>query len=165
MISNYSESRLTERQARLVSYWKSKSVDGCWPARGDINPGEVLSTLATVSLVELTGEDFRFRLTGSRIRTIFGHDPQGQLIAEIDETVEEAGSASMAVALESGRPVSGSRKLGHRWHLWLRLPLLDERGAPRLVLCADEICDADPDGDTLPVFVRHTLTSDQQAAA
>lgn len=138
---SHAESVLPERQQRLVAYWKSKQIAGTWPGRRDINPGDVLGALSTVSLVEWSSEGFRFRLTGSRLRDLFGGNVQGKLISHIDKSVEEAGSASMDLALETGRPVSGSRQVMGRWHFWLRLPLLDEQGRPRLVLCADELCD------------------------
>ncbi|MEM9668275.1 MAG: PAS domain-containing protein [Pseudomonadota bacterium] len=138
-------SHLTERQKELVEYWKSKSTDGKWPCRSDINPGDVLSALASISLIERDEDGFRFRLTGSSLRSVFGGNVQGQLIREIDVAVEEAGSASLEVTLENGHPVCGSRKMGDRWHIWLRLPLLDETGDPRLVLCSDEVVAADPD--------------------
>ncbi|MEO0883108.1 MAG: PAS domain-containing protein [Pseudomonadota bacterium] len=148
------KSRLTERQESLVSYWKSKCSDGLWPSRQDINPGHVLNALASISLVEKRGDQFRFRLTGSSLRRVFGGDLTGQVIREIDRLGEDAGSASMSIALETGRPVYGSRKIGSEWHIWLRLPLLNEHGAPDLVLCADEVVQADPDAKERPAFAR-----------
>jgi len=159
-----SESRLTELQQRLVAYWKSKMVDGVLPSRRDINPGEVLGALAHVSLVEKNADGFRFRLTGSHLRTIFGTDVQGQLMSEIDLTVEEAGSASMGITLETERPVSGCRKVGKKFHRWLRLPLRSDDGEPHLVLCVDELCVTDT-GATSKSFVRHTLTASESIAA
>ncbi|MEM6899852.1 MAG: PAS domain-containing protein [Pseudomonadota bacterium] len=139
------KSPLTERQHSLLSYWKSKCVSGAWPSRRDINPGHVLSALSSISLVECNMHGFRFRLTGSSLRAVFGGDLAGQFIDLIDEKVEEAGSASMSLALETGLPVYGSRRFRSEWHIWLRLPLLDEHGRPQLVLCADDIVQADPD--------------------
>lgn len=158
------ESVLPERQQRLVAYWKSKQVAGTWPGRRDINPGDVLGALSTVSLVERSAEGFRFRLTGSRLRDLFGGNLQGKLISLIDRSVEEAGSASMDLALETGRPVSGSRKVMGRWHFWLRLPLLDEQGRPRLVLCADELCD-DASGGVTNRHADETPATDTSVAA
>ncbi|MEM7661946.1 MAG: PAS domain-containing protein [Pseudomonadota bacterium] len=139
------KSRLTERQENLVSYWKSKCIQEQWPRRQDINPGDVLNALSSISLVQRSDDGFRFRLTGSSLTALFGGDLAGQFIRDIDTEVEEAGSASMEIALETGRPVYGSRKFGTQWHIWLRLPLLTEVGEPLLVLCVDEIVQADPD--------------------
>jgi len=150
------KSSLTERQERLVAYWKSKRADGRWPSRKDINPGEVLNALASISLVERSSDGFRFRLKGSKLRSVFGGDLTGQFINKIDNQVAEAGSASMSVALETGHPVSGSRKVRGQWHIWLRLPLLDEAGNPTLVLCADEVVNADPDAQITPAFAQRT---------
>ncbi|MEL7127958.1 MAG: PAS domain-containing protein [Pseudomonadota bacterium] len=162
MTTHTHKSVLSERQARLVQYWKSKRVDGAWPSRCDINPGEVRCSLANISLVELSDQTFRFRLTGSRIQRIFGKAVVGQLLHDIDASVEEAGSASMALALETGRPISGSRRVGEKEHSWLRLPLLNEAGDPQLVLCYDEISDlsAGPQRRT----VEYTAVSEGIAA-
>ena len=129
---------MTECQNGLLSYWKSICSDGVLPSRRTLNPAQLGMALAHTSLVEKVNETFRFRLTGSRIQAVFGQEAQDRLIDGIDANTAEAGSASMELALETGRPVSGSRKVGARWHFWLRVPLLDDSGERTLVLCLDE---------------------------
>jgi len=141
---NTSESVLTERQKGVLSYWASICRNGHLPSRKALNPAQLGVALAHTSLVEKGAESFRFRLKGSRIQAVFGQHTQGRLIDEIDASIAEAGSSSMELALETGRPVSGSRKVGARWHCWLRVPLLDDSGNRTLVLCLDEFPARDP---------------------
>lgn len=129
------KSVLTEQQRSLLEYWHSICIDGQLPSRRQLNPVQLGGALASTSLVEKTQAGFRFRLMGSRIAALFGRE---HLLEEIDAHIEEAGSSSMDIALETGRSVSGSRNVGARWHCWLRVPLLDDEGNRTLVLCLDE---------------------------
>lgn len=133
-----SKSALTDRQQALLKHWTTLLAKGQIPSRRDINPGQLGVALANTSLVEREGDTFRFRLTGSRLEGLFGRRAKGRLLEEIDTNVEEAGSASMALTLETGRPVSGNRKTGTHWHCWLRVPLRDRFGNVCMVLCLDE---------------------------
>lgn len=135
---------LTEGQENLLAYWVSICRGGRIPSRRELNPALLGAALANTSLVERANNSFRFRLTGSRIEAVFGRGGEGRVIDEIDASIAEAGTESMELALETGRPVSGSRKLGARWHCWLRVPLLDDAGNRRLVLCLDEFPSREP---------------------
>ena len=72
------------------------------------------------------------------MKGLFGSNQDKSPLVVIDETISEAGSQSLELALETARPVSGNRRVGARFHCWLRLPLIDETGEPTLVLCIDE---------------------------
>lgn len=132
------ESALTERQTDLLSYWTSLCDGQSIPARRELNPARLRGALAHTSLAEKSGDKFSFRLTGSRIAALFGRNAERQLIDEIDANIAEAGSSSMDLALETGRPVIGSRRVGARWHCWVRVPLVNDQGKAALVLCLDE---------------------------
>lgn len=147
MMLNNRESVLTNCQNNLLSYWSSICKHGRLPTRRDINPVQLGGALANTSLVEREGDDFRFRLTGSRIHALFGADSKDKILEKIDTNIEEAGTSSIELALESGRPVSGSRQVGARWHFWLRVPLLDDDGQRTLVLCLDEFPSRPPSMD------------------
>ena len=135
---NTTESQLTDRQKGLLMYWESLCQGGQLPVRRKLNPVQLGGALANTSLVEQVAGSFRFRLTGSRLEGLFGRKTQGRLIDELDASIAEAGSASMELALETGRPIMGHHKVGARFHCWLRVPMLDDEGQPRLVLCLDE---------------------------
>ncbi len=147
MILKSRESVLTNYQNNLLSYWASICRDGRLPTRRDINPVQLGGALANTSLVEKMDDRFRFRLTGSRINTLFGGDRPDELLEKIDASIEEAGTSSVELALETGRPVSGSRQVGTLWHFWLRVPLLDDDGQRTLVLCLDEFPTRPPVAD------------------
>ena len=138
------ESVLTECQKRLLEYWVSISREGRVPTRRDLNPVQLGVALAHTSLAQREDDYFRFRLAGSRIEALFGRNVDGNVIEKIDANIPEAGTASMELALDTGRPVSGSRKIGARWHCWLRVPLLDDDGFQTLVLCLDEFPSQQP---------------------
>ena len=132
------ESVITERQKDLLSYWTSLCNGQSIPARRALNPARLRAALAHTSLAEKSEDKFKFRLTGSRIAALFGRNAERQLIDEIDDSIAEAGSSSMDLALETGRPVIGNRRVGARWHCWVRVPLLNDQGMATLVLCLDE---------------------------
>ncbi|WP_340117735.1 PAS domain-containing protein [Pelagibius sp. 7325] len=64
-----------------LEYWKSKKGDGLAPPRAAIDPIEMPQLLPRVMLVDVeTAEgseepDFRYRLSGTGIRTVHGYDP------------------------------------------------------------------------------------------
>ena len=126
-------------QAKILDHWHELSSEGGIPYRSEIDPGKFASALGHISLVELADCGFRFRLSGSLLQDIFQNAGKGRLLSEMDAAVEEAGSASMSIALETERIVFGDRQFDERWHSWLRLPLRDANGEARLVLCFDEI--------------------------
>jgi len=140
-------------QAKILDHWHEIAADEGVPSRSKLDPGKFSAALGNISLVELDTHGFRFRLTGSLLHGIFRDAKKGLLLSEIDASVEEAGSASMSLALDTGRAVFGDRALGARWHSWLRLPLRDEIGVARLVLCFDEIA-TQPSGKTLPHILQ-----------
>lgn len=155
---------LNPMQARILDHWHEIADGHRIPRRCDIDPGKFGCALGHISLVELGVDGFRFRLSGSLLSQVCGDVDKGQLLSEIDASVEEAGSASMSLALETGRAVFGDRQLGARWHSWLRLPLCDETGALRLVLCFDEIA-ASPSGENLPYILRQAQRRHAMVAA
>ncbi len=155
---------LNPMQARILDHWHEISSPHDIPHRRDIDPGKFGCALGHISLVELCDSGFRLRLTGSLISNVFNHRGKGKLLSEIDASVAEAGSASMSLALETGHAVFGDRQLGARWHCWLRLPLRDETGRARLVLCFDEIA-AMPSEENLPHILRQAQRRYAMAAA
>ena len=161
---NAEHSELNPMQAKILDHWHEISGGQDIPYRRDIDPGKFGCALGHISLVELAAGGFRFRLTGSLLSNVFHDLDKGQLLSEIDQSVEEAGSASMSLALETGRAVFGDRQLDGKWHCWLRLPLRDEIGVARLVLCFDEIAQS-PCGENLPHILRQAERRHAMAAA
>lgn len=70
----------------FFDYWKSKCAPGRLPGRGDIEPLEMVAFLPYVILldVERRAGDwrFRYRLVGTEVVNLFGHDPTGRYLDE-----------------------------------------------------------------------------------
>lgn len=155
---------LTKRQRALLNYWVTLCKDGGLPSRRKVNPVQLGGALANTSLVEKAGDRFRFRLTGSRLEGVFGRKVKGRVIDTMDRAIAEAGSASMDLALETSRPVSGCQMIGARYHCWLRVPLLDDDGHPTLVLCLDEFPSKAPDTAMRDVKISDSVTGSRSVA-
>ena len=61
-----------DRLHRFLDYWRGKCSDGVLPHRRDIDPTEIAPLLATIFLVDVAADDFRFRLVGQDIVTRYG---------------------------------------------------------------------------------------------
>lgn len=76
-----------ERFRWLFDYWRSRHRDRLLPGREHVDPLDFPQLLGRIYLVEVVREDgrlrFRFRLWGSRIRGIFGHDHTGHWLEDI----------------------------------------------------------------------------------
>ncbi|MEO9971726.1 MAG: PAS domain-containing protein [Hyphomonadaceae bacterium] len=161
---NADHCELNPMQAKLLDHWHEIAKGDGIPRRVDLDPGKFACALGNISLVELGENGFKFRLAGSLLHDIFADVDKGGLLSEIDMAVEEAGSASMSIALETGRAVFGDRQLAGRWHSWLRLPLRDETGAARLVLCFDQITNS-PSGANVPHILQEVQRRHAMIAA
>jgi hypothetical protein len=64
----------------LYRYWESKRAGRAMPARGDLNPAEVPGLLPHLMLIEVVGEQFRYRLVGSRVVQDFGRELTGTFV-------------------------------------------------------------------------------------
>jgi hypothetical protein len=64
----------------LYRYWISKRGERKMPARGDIDPAEVLPLLPYLSIVDKVDGKFRYRLVGTPITRQIGYDPTGCFI-------------------------------------------------------------------------------------
>lgn len=62
--------------AFVLGYWRSKCRGRFAPARGDIDPGEIVSILPRVMMADVSYDplDFRYRLAGTGIRSIHGEE-------------------------------------------------------------------------------------------
>ncbi len=115
----------------LFTYWASLRGARRLPGRADIDPGCFKRHLPTISLIEVIPEprDFRFRLAGTGLYTVYGREITGRLLGEvyagpaIDYWRDELGQV-----VEERRPAVGAHNLAwkgasHLSILWLRLPL------------------------------------------
>lgn len=63
----------------VYGYWCSKQASQGLPRRDDIAPWEIPALLPHVGLIDVLklGENFRYRLIGTRMTEVFGHDFTG----------------------------------------------------------------------------------------
>jgi hypothetical protein len=93
----------------LFEYWTSKCRPGWLPSRRDIDPLEMVAFLPYVVLldVERRGDlhRFRYRLVGTEVVTLFGHDPTGRYLDEatLPERYPQVHGRLLSVA-ETKRP-------------------------------------------------------------
>ena len=62
--------------AAALQYWRSKCAGRFAPARGDIDPADMVAVLPRIMMVEVSYDplDFRYRLAGTGIRSIHGEE-------------------------------------------------------------------------------------------
>jgi len=125
----------------LYQYWLEKHVDGKPPARRDLDPPlEIPSLVASMMLVEVVGEDLKYRLVGSQIASYLAFDATGTTVGgnpwapdamraewrRMIRTVRDTQRPQMAITM----PAPGNQRRG----FCLALPLVDEAGATEQVL-------------------------------
>lgn len=120
------------QQQSFYDYWRSKCQAGQLPARADIDPGELGSHLATVSLTERDGGRFRFRLAGTGFWRFYGQEIQGRFLDELPIGCRtDYWARVLDMVIDKARPFHGVTKpntpMGsHLAQFWLRLPLASD---------------------------------------
>lgn len=130
-------------QRMLADEWH-RNRDGDRPVSRDaMQPRRFLCQLAHISIIEDSADELRFRLCGSEICRRLGSEPRGRRLSEFDVLASEPfWRRSVSQVLESRVLGFGVNELEKgRRHFWLRLPMCDEFGQTRLVLCHDRILD------------------------
>ncbi|MCC3862436.1 PAS domain-containing protein [Pseudemcibacter aquimaris] len=88
--SDFSESDFTSnQQIKFFEYWKALKGDRSMPSRADINPGDVVSVLPYIILVELSDGQYTVRLMGTICAEIFG-EHTGKELGTIPAAVDAA---------------------------------------------------------------------------
>ena len=115
----------------LFAYWASRRQGGLLPARCNIHPSHFKRHLPTISLIDVVGapRDYRLRLAGTGLYSVYGREITGQTLEEVYNTASaEYWRAELDKIVEQKRPGVGVhnfawRGAGHVSILWLRLPL------------------------------------------
>jgi hypothetical protein len=139
---------IVPEQRELFDYWRSKSADGAYPTRADIQPAELRTLLPSLSLLDIVVESedsvrLRVRLAGTRLRDYFGVETTGHFLDEYD-LGDQTGywDAAYREVIAAGRPAQGVIALDawnqpNIFQFWLRLPLADAEGRIVMVLGHD----------------------------
>jgi hypothetical protein len=92
----------------IKTYWDEKRGARRMPARADINPSELKTSLRQVLLVDVLpgADDFRYRLLGSRLRPYFPVEATGQTMRA---ALAPFGTTTVEGSLEVYRTVVAQR--------------------------------------------------------
>ena len=131
----------------LFAYWCSLKDDAPAPSRRRIDPAHMKRLLPTVSLIETprtTGEDYRVRLAGTGLYTVYGREITGRSFGEVyNSAAADYWRAELDKVVSDRKPGVGVHSLAWRGasHLsivWIRLPLVTE-GEGMMILGYDAV--------------------------
>ena len=115
----------------LYAYWAKLRHGASLPGRQDIQPEDFKRLLPTVSLIDVQRDplEFRLRLAGTGLYSVYGREITGRTLSEVYNTAAaEYWQKELSTVVADRRPAVGVHNLswrgaGHISILWLRLPL------------------------------------------
>ena len=115
----------------LYAYWAGLRSGPRLPGRGDIKPEDFKRLLPTVSLIDVRRDpvDFRLRLAGTGLYSVYGREITGRALDEVyNSAAADYWRVELGKIVEERRPAVGVHSLSwrgasHMSILWLRLPL------------------------------------------
>ncbi|MDZ4370251.1 MAG: PAS domain-containing protein [Phenylobacterium sp.] len=135
----------------LFAYWSALRADGAAPSRRRLNPRDIKRLLPTVSLIDvLPGEDYRMRLAGTGLYSVYGGEITGRRLGEVyNSAAAEYWREELGRVVRDRRPGAGIHNLAWRGasHLsliWLRLPLASTGAEVDMILGYDAIVGLGP---------------------
>lgn len=132
----------------LFAYWSSLRRGAGLPARADIHPAHFKRLLPTISLTDVipgAPVDYRIRLAGTGLYTVYGREITGRRLAEVYNTAAaDYWRSELGKVVADGRPGVGIHNLAWRGasHLsivWLRLPLASNGRDVDMILGYDAV--------------------------
>ena len=144
----------------LYAYWAGLKQGARLPGREDIRPDDFKRLLPTISLIDVHRDpmEFRLRLAGTGLYTVYGREITGRGLGE----VYNAGAADywrreLSKIVEERRPAVGVHSLAWRGAahisiLWLRLPLASNGKDVDMILGYDAVVGVQ--GDTAASGIR-----------
>lgn len=140
MFESTAHSGATKSQSRIIAYWMSLCTDECLPKREDIDPGAVRGVLGNLSILACGQDgDVRFRLVGSKVRSIFGQSVSAGPVPSHNQGRGAPWSMGLKGLADTNRPVWGVTDFGTDRHAWVRMPLSSDGSGDDLVLCYDAL--------------------------
>ncbi len=137
MLANYdSPAAAVRAHEELIGYWRrlrTEAVRGRIPARAQIRPGDFKRHLPAISLIDVCRDaegrrDFRLRLAGTDLYTVYGQEITGKGLTEVFQSDAPYWRAELDKVVDTRIPQIGIRPLAWRGVgavsiLWLRMPL------------------------------------------
>ena len=111
----------------LHRYWLEKRGEKAFPDRSDISPSDFARQLPNMTIVEVVdgGRDFRFRLFGSLLAAMTGHDRTGEYFSRL-----EAAPGAKITSEETRQYWMnyGQKLVSLRAPMFMRAPLMPSTG-------------------------------------
>jgi hypothetical protein len=131
----------------LYAYWASLRPSGGLPGRRDIDPAGFKRLLPTVSLIDVLGDpaDFRLRLAGTGLYSVYGREITGLRLEEVYPALEaRSWRERLERVVRSRKPAAGVASLAWRGAsrlsiVWLRLPLAADGARVDMILGYDSV--------------------------
>lgn len=131
----------------LFAYWSSLRVDAPVPPRRRLDPKNMKRLLPTVSLIEVApgANDYRVRLAGTGLYSVYGREITGRSLSEIYNTAAaDYWREELGRVVRDRRPGVGVHNLAWRGasHLsliWIRLPLVTQGSDVDMILGYDAV--------------------------
>lgn len=132
----------------LFAYWAGLRKAGRLPGREDIHPKDFKRLLPTVSLIDVVAGDppeFRLRLAGTGLYSVYGREITGRGLEDIyNSAAAEYWRGELTRVVAERRPAVGVHSLawrgaGHLSILWLRLPLASNGADVDMILGYDAV--------------------------
>jgi hypothetical protein len=131
----------------LFAYWSGLRRGGRLPQRADIDPAGFKRLLPSVSLIDVDADrhDFRLRLAGTGLYSVYGGEITGKRLSDIYNTsAAEYWRTELDKVVRSRKPVAGYHSLAwrgaaHMTLLWLRLPLASNGSDVDMILGYDAV--------------------------
>ncbi|MBL8771519.1 MAG: PAS domain-containing protein [Phenylobacterium sp.] len=146
----------------LFAYWCSLKADAPAPPRRKIDPAGMKRLLPTVSLIEtprVTGQDYRVRLAGTGLYSVYGREITGRSFSEVyNSAAADYWRSELDKVVSERKPGVGVHSLSWRGasHLsiiWIRLPLATEGEDVGMILGYDAVVGL-PAGAAAPTGIR-----------
>lgn len=134
---------VTPAQAEMLDYWNRVRLETgcCGVQRAALDFGRLRRFLSRIVLLEVHEDQMlAVRLCGSLRCRELGFDPGGKTLGELPQEWAVLLMEGVEWAVTTNKPVAGQVGTSGRdsQRAFVRLPLLDNRGAVRFVLCYDE---------------------------
>lgn len=131
----------------LFAYWAGLRQAGQLPGRADIHPKDIKRLLPTITLTDVVGDppEFRMRLAGTGLYSVYGREITGRRLEDIYNTAAaDYWRAELTKVVAERRPAVGVHSLawrgaGHLSILWLRLPLASNGKDVDMILGYDAV--------------------------
>jgi hypothetical protein len=113
----------------LFAYWAGLRRPGALPGRRDLDPARITRLLPTVSLIQVADGDYRIRLAGTGLFSVYGGETTGKRLCEVYNTAAaDYWRYELDQVVIERRPRAGHHSMAwrgasHMSLLWLRLPL------------------------------------------